>query len=124
MMRIRFVYERRPCATKLKMSHALAKKLFVAFLSINQFRRVGLKFVCWFYVGNTQSFTESCFMEKSGIKPATPGLQGIALIHYTTAVFVFGRVPWLYLYWSGGFMRFVVLCPGTPEGSTGKDSGF
>ena len=25
------------------------------------------------------------FMEKPGIEPATPGLQGIALIHYTTA---------------------------------------
>ena len=24
------------------------------------------------------------FMEKLGIEPATPGLQGIALIHYTT----------------------------------------
>ena len=24
------------------------------------------------------------FMEKPGIEPATPGLQGIALIHFTT----------------------------------------
>ena len=42
------------------------------------------KIVCWFYVGNTQRLTESGFMEKPGIEPATPGLQGIALIHYTT----------------------------------------
>ena len=35
-----------------------------------------------------------------------------------------GRVPWLYLYWPGGFMLFVVLCPGTPEGSTGSGTGF
>ena len=28
------------------------------------------------------------FMEKPGIEPATPGLQGIALIHYTTGAFV------------------------------------
>ena len=35
-----------------------------------------------------------------------------------------GRVPWLYQYWPGGFMFFVVLCPGTPEGSTGSGSGF
>ena len=35
-----------------------------------------------------------------------------------------GRVPWLYQYWPGGFMLFVVLCPGTPEGSTGSSSGF
>ena len=37
-----------------------------------------------------------------------------------------GRVPWLYqyIYWPGGFMLFVVLCPGTPEGSTCSGSGF
>ena len=35
-----------------------------------------------------------------------------------------GRVPWLYQYWPGGSMLFVVLCPGTPEGSTGSGSGF
>ena len=51
----------------------------MAFLGINQFRRVGLRFVCWFYVGNTQRLTESGFMEKPGIKPVTPGLQGIGL---------------------------------------------
>ena len=28
------------------------------------------------------------FMEKPGIEPATPGLQGIALIHYTTGLSV------------------------------------
>ena len=38
--------------------------------------------------------------------------------------FVCGRVPWLNQYWPGGFMVFVVLCPGTPEGSTGSGSGF
>ena len=37
---------------------------------------------------------------------------------------VCGRVPWLYQYWPGGFMLFVVLCPGTPKGSTGSGSGF
>ena len=35
-----------------------------------------------------------------------------------------GRVPWLYQYWPGGLMLFVVLGPGTPEGSTGNGSGF
>ena len=67
--------------------------------------------------------------EKPGIEPATPGLQGIALIHYNTgasnhSLYFCGRVPWLYQYWPGGFMLFVVLCPGTPEGSTGSGSGF
>ena len=43
----------------------------------------------------------------------------------TPNVFYFcGRVPWLYQYWPDGFMLFVVLCPGTPEGSTGSGSGF
>ena len=35
-------------------------------------------------------------------------------------IFFCGRVPWLYQYLPGGFMLFVVLCPGTPEGSTGS----
>ena len=34
--------------------------------------------------GTPEGSTKSGFMEKPGIKPATPGLQGIALIHYTT----------------------------------------
>ena len=33
--------------------------------------------------GTPEGSTESGFMEKPGIEPATPGLQGIALIHYT-----------------------------------------
>ena len=36
----------------------------------------------------------------------------------------FGRVPWLNQYWLGEFLVFVVLCPRTPEGSTGSGSGF
>ena len=34
--------------------------------------------------GTPEGSTESGFMEKPGIEPATPGLLGIALIHYTT----------------------------------------
>ena len=67
----------------------------VAFLGINQFRQVGLRIVCWFYNGNTQRLTESGFMEKPGIEPATPGLQGIALIHYTMAASLWNTWPWL-----------------------------
>ena len=33
------------------------------------------------------------FMEKPGIEPATPGLQGIALIHYTTGASLAYNVP-------------------------------
>ena len=36
--------------------------------------------------GTPEGSTESDFMEKPGIEPATPGLQGKALIHYTTGV--------------------------------------
>ena len=34
--------------------------------------------------GTPEGPTESGFMEKPGIESTTPGLQGIALIHYTT----------------------------------------
>ena len=56
-----------------------AKKFTVALLGRNQFRWVGLRFVCWFYDQNTQRLTESGFMEKPGIEPSTPGLQDIGL---------------------------------------------
>ena len=38
--------------------------------------------------GTPEGSTESGFMEKPGIEPAIPGLQGIALIHYTTGASV------------------------------------
>ena len=46
--------------------------------------------ICVFYymTGTPEGSTESGFMEKPGIEPATPGLQGIALIHYTTGASV------------------------------------
>ena len=34
--------------------------------------------------GTPEGSTESGFMEKPGIEPATPGLKGIELIHYST----------------------------------------
>ena len=41
--------------------------------------------LCVYYMtGTPEGSTESGFMEKLGFEPATPGLQGIALIHYTT----------------------------------------
>ena len=41
-------------------------------------------FCVYYMTGTPEGSTESGFMEKPGIEPATPGLQGIALIHYTT----------------------------------------
>ena len=41
--------------------------------------------LCVYYMtGTPEGSTESGFTEKPGIEPATPGLQGMALIHYTT----------------------------------------
>ena len=41
--------------------------------------------MCVYYMtGTPEGSTESGFMEKPGIEPVSPGLQGIALIHYTT----------------------------------------
>ena len=41
--------------------------------------------MCVYYMtGTPEGSTKSGIMEKPGIEPATPGLQGIALIHYTT----------------------------------------
>ena len=33
----------------------------------------------YFMTGTPESSTESCFMEKPGVEPATPGLQDIGL---------------------------------------------
>ena len=66
--------------------------------------------------GAPEGSTENISGEARGIEPATPSLQGIALIHCNTAAsrhrlletqfVVYGRVPWLYQYWPGGFMFF------------------
>ena len=38
----------------------------------------------YYMTGTPEGSTQSGFMEKPGIELSTPGLQGIALIHYTT----------------------------------------
>ena len=51
--------------------------------------------LCVYYMtGTPKGSTESDFMEKPGIEPATPGLQGIALIHYTITKKLFVAFPW------------------------------
>ena len=61
-------------------------KLFVAFPWVETSTGPGGFMICVFInmTGTPEGSTESGFMEKLGIEPATPGLQGIALIHYTT----------------------------------------
>ena len=45
--------------------------------------------LCFYYMtGTPEGSTKSGFIEKPGIEPATPGTQGIALIHYTTGEFI------------------------------------
>ena len=65
--------------------------------------------MCVYYMKETpEGSTESGFMEKPGIEPATPGLQGIALIHYTTEA-CFLAFPWVVTSTGpGGFM--VCVC--------------
>ena len=66
--------------------------------------------MCWFYDGNTQRLTESGFMEKPGIKPATPGLQDIGL---SPTQQTFCGFPW-YKPVPPGWLKFML---GTPKGS-------
>ena len=47
--------------------------------------------LCAYYMtGTPEGSTEGGFMEKPGLEPATSGLQGKALIHYTTGAFFCG----------------------------------
>ena len=54
------------------------------------------EFCVYYMTGTPEGSTESIFMEKPRIEPATPGLQGIALIHYTTGAKIPGSENELY----------------------------
>ena len=61
-------------------------------------------------------------MEKPGIEPATPGLQGIVLIHYTTGASLnyktFCGFPWVETSTAGrGYDLCVYYMMGVPEGA-------
>ena len=81
--------------------------------------------LCVYYMtGTPEGSTESGFMEKPGIDPATPGLQGIALIHYTTGAsftITFCGFPGSKPVPPGWFKIRVAFITGTPEGSTESD---
>ena len=67
------------------MRNISKKNFFVAFPWVETSTGPGGFMICVYYMtGTPEGSTESGFMEKPGIEPATPGLQGIALIHYTT----------------------------------------
>ena len=72
--------------------------------------REGLWLCVYYMTGNPEGSTESGFMEKPGIEPATPGLQGIALIHYTKKKKLFVAFPWVETSTGpGGFMSCVFI---------------
>ena len=74
----------------------IQKKTFCGFsMGRNQYWAERVYYLCVYYMtGTPEGSTESGFMEKPGIEPATPGLQGIALIHYTTGASLDGRFNW------------------------------
>ena len=60
--------------------------------------------------GTPEGSTKSGFMEKPGIEPATPSLQGTVLIHYTTGASLFVAFPWVVTSTGpGGFMICVFI---------------
>ena len=98
---------------------SLKNKTFCGFsMGRNQYWAGRVYDLCVYYMtGTPEGSTESGFMEKPGIEPATPGLQGIALIHYTTKK-TFCGFPWVETSTAG---RVYDLCvyymTGAPEGS-------
>ena len=70
--------------------------------------------------GTLEGTTESGFMERPGIEPATPGLQGIVLIHYTMGAsqrFLFCGFTGYKPVPPGWFKICVGFITGTPKGS-------
>ena len=71
--------------------------------------------LCVYYMtGTPEGSTESGFIEKPGFEPATTGLQGIALIHYTTGHSIGGlfwplQIRQLTMLWS--FEKDTILTP-------------
>ena len=99
------------------------------FLGCTSTGRVGLCFL-WFFVQELPAVVlvlkrlrrRGKWLEVSSDRLGELGILYIYIFFFS--ICFCGRVPWLYQYWPGGFMLFVVLCPGTPEGSTGSGSGF
>ena len=83
-----------PC--KNRIYSLVSKKTFCGFsMGRNQYWAGRVYDLCVFNMtGTPEGSTESGFMEKPGIEPATPGLQGIALIHYTTGASLQSGFKW------------------------------
>ena len=71
---------------------AYSKKTFCGFsMGRNQYWAMGVYDMCVYYMTGTLKAQPKVFFFKPGIEPATPGLQGIALIHYTTGAYSMGH---------------------------------
>ena len=67
--------------------------------------------ICMFILRrNTRRLNRKWFYGEARNRTCDPGVQAV----------VFGRVPWLYQYWPGGIIVFVVLYPGTASQKTGQ----
>ena len=93
------------------------------FLGCTSTGRVGLCFL-WFFVQEILEAQPAVVLVLKRLRRRGKWLEVSSDRLGELGIFVCGRVPWLNQYWPGGFVVFVVLCPGTPEGSTGSGSGF
>ena len=85
--------------------------------------RVGLCFL-WFFVQELLEAQPAVVLVLKRLRRRGKWLEVSSDRLGELGIIVCGRVPWLYQNWPGGFMVSVVLCPGTPKGSTGSGSGF
>ena len=88
---LRSVHPALQCFTCCDESSSFIKKTFCGFsMGRNQYWAERVYDLCVYYMtGTPEGSTESGFMEKPGMESATPGLQGIVLIHYTTGASLF-----------------------------------
>ena len=93
------------------------------FLGCTSTGRVGLCFY-WFFVQELLEAQPAMVLVLKRLRRRGKWLEVSSDRLGELGILVCARVPWLYQYWPGGFMLFVVLCPGTPEGSTCSGSGF
>ena len=93
------------------------------FLGCTSTSRVGLCFL-WFFVKELLEAQPAVVLVLKHLRRRSKWLEVSSDRLEELGIVVCGSVPWLYQYWPDGFMLFVVLCPGTPEGSTGSGSGF
>ena len=87
-------------STSMNKRHQCKKTLCGFSMGSNQYWAGRVYDLCVYYMtGTPEGSTESGFMEKPGIEPATLGLQGIALIHYTMGASLKALMQWVNIFW-------------------------